>query len=525
MAHPENVPPADAYRLVRAYALSPGFDRANAEMRSAVFEGFDRDRRAGHARVGGPRPLRLPARLGPAGGAHGGAARLRPRAHVGRPGAGRRRDPPHDRERSGRISFAMGGRTGVLTVLAGAACAAAVALAAPTGAGAQEEAPFLDWNPLLPGFATPYRPSRERDCVDGSNACIEETLSEMYRRFDRRYATCDHNSAFGITYIRVTEAIRRTVLKNNLYAEPKYLNHEDKVFARMYFVAFDAWARGDRAKVPAGLAGGAGRRARPHGERPGEPPDVDERAHQPRYAVPARGAGAGRSEGQQPQARPRPGQPRAPPAVRRRAQELAARYDPTVDDIDAPGTLYDDTAIFQILQGWREGVWRHAEMLAAADTIQQRRAVAEYIENYALGIAQMIKAGTTISDSSARDAHCAAYRRTHREHGGQAEPRIGRRGLRARRGGIVRVRVACPEPVRDCSGTLALTRRGRRLARAGRVALRAGESKVVRVRLTKRVRRLLVRRKRLVIRATASSPSPWGTTRTAVARGRLKRPR
>ena len=42
MARPENVPPADAYRLIRAYALSPGFDRANHEMRSALFEGFDR---------------------------------------------------------------------------------------------------------------------------------------------------------------------------------------------------------------------------------------------------------------------------------------------------------------------------------------------------------------------------------------------------------------------------------------------------------------------------------------------------
>ena len=42
LAHPEKVPPAAAYRLVRAYALAPGFDRANREMRSALFEGFDR---------------------------------------------------------------------------------------------------------------------------------------------------------------------------------------------------------------------------------------------------------------------------------------------------------------------------------------------------------------------------------------------------------------------------------------------------------------------------------------------------
>ena len=41
IAHPEKVPPDDAYRLIRAYALSPGFDRANHEMRRALFEGFD----------------------------------------------------------------------------------------------------------------------------------------------------------------------------------------------------------------------------------------------------------------------------------------------------------------------------------------------------------------------------------------------------------------------------------------------------------------------------------------------------
>jgi pimeloyl-ACP methyl ester carboxylesterase len=41
VAHPERVPPAAARRLVRAYALSPGFDRANAEMRKTLFEGFD----------------------------------------------------------------------------------------------------------------------------------------------------------------------------------------------------------------------------------------------------------------------------------------------------------------------------------------------------------------------------------------------------------------------------------------------------------------------------------------------------
>lgn len=42
MAHPERVPAAGAYRLVKAYALSPGFTRANAEMRGTVFSGLER---------------------------------------------------------------------------------------------------------------------------------------------------------------------------------------------------------------------------------------------------------------------------------------------------------------------------------------------------------------------------------------------------------------------------------------------------------------------------------------------------
>jgi pimeloyl-ACP methyl ester carboxylesterase len=42
VAHPERVPGSAAYRLVRAYALSPGFERANAEMRRTVFSDLDR---------------------------------------------------------------------------------------------------------------------------------------------------------------------------------------------------------------------------------------------------------------------------------------------------------------------------------------------------------------------------------------------------------------------------------------------------------------------------------------------------
>jgi pimeloyl-ACP methyl ester carboxylesterase len=43
-AHPERIPPAAARRLVRAYALAPGFTATNDAMRSARFEGLERIR-------------------------------------------------------------------------------------------------------------------------------------------------------------------------------------------------------------------------------------------------------------------------------------------------------------------------------------------------------------------------------------------------------------------------------------------------------------------------------------------------
>jgi pimeloyl-ACP methyl ester carboxylesterase len=44
VGHPERVPPAAAFRLVRSYVTSPGFEGANAAMRAAVFSGVDQIR-------------------------------------------------------------------------------------------------------------------------------------------------------------------------------------------------------------------------------------------------------------------------------------------------------------------------------------------------------------------------------------------------------------------------------------------------------------------------------------------------
>jgi pimeloyl-ACP methyl ester carboxylesterase len=44
VGHPERVPPRAAWRLVRSYVTSPGFEGANAAMRAAVFSGVEQIR-------------------------------------------------------------------------------------------------------------------------------------------------------------------------------------------------------------------------------------------------------------------------------------------------------------------------------------------------------------------------------------------------------------------------------------------------------------------------------------------------
>ena len=412
-----------------------------------------------------------------------------------------------------------------------------VALAAPAAASA-DDPPFIDWTPLLPGFPTGYQPSKERDCLDGSNACIERTLREMYRRFDRLYPTCDHNSLFALVYIRVTEAIRRSVLEG-LYEEPTFLNHEDAVFARMYFDAYDAWERGDRASVPdaweAAFDAARDRRVAGIGNLL-----MSMNAHVNRD-MPFMLANLGLTMPSGASRKPDHdrGNQVLSPLYDDMFQEVARRWDPTILNYDIPGMAYDDAGFFQILQGWREQVWRHAEMLVSAPTPEAREAVAEYIESYALSMGRSIEANTQM-DPKARDAHCAAYRRENREVGALARAVIRRGGLRTRRRGVV-VRVACPAGIRSCEGTLFLDRlrrpKARRRAIAARVrrpvllasaplpAIRPGDTARVRLGLARRTRRAVRRVARFRVRARVKTATPWGLDVSSTRRARLRAPR
>ena len=285
-----------------------------------------------------------------------------------------------------------------------------VGLVSPAAAVA-EDAPFVGWSALLPGLSLPYDPASPDDCSAGRVQCVDRTVREMTRRFDRLAAACDHNAIFSLTYLRVTEEYRRTV-EGPFFDDTPFVNHEDTIFARYYFAAFDAWDAGRIEQVPPAwrIAFDA---ARTRAVSATGDLLLGINAHVQRdlplvlYAI-----GLRRPDGTS----RKPDHDRVDVILNRVSDdiiaEIARRFDPTVDDTDLPTDL-DATAVFQLLAAWREKAWRNAELLAAAPTMAARDLVVQAIENDAAKEARAIAASTgypPLSEGTGpRDAFCAQH--------------------------------------------------------------------------------------------------------------------
>jgi hypothetical protein len=285
-----------------------------------------------------------------------------------------------------------------------------VAIASPAAAMG-DDPPFVGWTALLPALSIPYDPADPDDCIAGRATCVDKTIREMTRRFNGLASSCDHNAIFSLTYLRVTEEYRRTI-DGPFFDDTPFVNHEDTIFARYYFAAYDAWAAGKLAQVPVAwrIAFDA---ARAHAVSSSGDLLLGINAHVQRdlpfvlYAI-GLVAPDGTSR--------KPDHDRVDIILNRVQDdiiaEIARRFDPTIDDTNLPTTI-DDATIFQLLAGWREKAWREAEQLAAAPTPAARELVAQSIENDAATEARSIVATTSytppLTSSAPRDAYCAVH--------------------------------------------------------------------------------------------------------------------
>ena len=273
---------------------------------------------------------------------------------------------------------------------------------------------FVDWTSLLPGGpGLKYEPSSADDCVAGRIQCVEKVVREMTRRFDALAATCDHDAIFALTYLRTTEEYYRAATTPGFFEDVNFVNHEDAVFAAYYVDAYDAYHRGEMAKVPKAwkIAFDAARDRKVSGQGNVY---LGMSAHINRdlpYVLEA--IGLVKPDGTSRKA----DHDRVNQFLNRVADdvfpEIGRRFDPSVDNGSA-GDEPQDTAAFQIVPSWREQAWRNAERLAAARSPLERSIVESSIESFAAAEAEALRSGTAYQpllgqSSAARDAHCAAH--------------------------------------------------------------------------------------------------------------------
>lgn len=274
-------------------------------------------------------------------------------------------------------------------------------------AGRYDDPYFLNWASFLPSYpGTTYQPVIYNECKKGQISCVDKVIRDMTKRYER--LGCDHDAVFGFTYLHTTEAYR-DYWYTGAFDDPAWMNHYDAVFGDFYFEAFDAWHRGDVANTPP-----AWRIAFHEGETKGVSGSgnvfLGMNAHIRRdlpFVIEA--IGQTNADGTSRKA----DHDRVNEFLNAVNHEVLAivaqRHDATADDGDVPFTSLDQSATIQLIVEWREEAWRKAEMLLNAPDEAERDRIARWIENEAAASAMALADLFSKDDSSARDAHCAAW--------------------------------------------------------------------------------------------------------------------
>lgn len=285
--------------------------------------------------------------------------------------------------------------------------------AAPTAPANADLLPYVPWSSYLPGWTDEYVPTSDNDCAAGRSNCLHATLKEQSRIADQTASACSHNAVFARAYVRMTQLYGHTREIPGYYQDVSYFNHVDAVFARYYTDAYYSWQSGDRAAVPqvwlTAFDAAKNKTVSGSGDLL-----LGMNAHINRdlpYVMAAAGLVAPDGSSRKPDYDAVEAwlyEATAPLIA-----EFAARFDPSMDDTADPFGI-GNTALFQMVSGWRENAWRNAEALVSAPTPAARALVSASIETQANLAAQAILTSQSylplLSSTAPRDAFCAAHK-------------------------------------------------------------------------------------------------------------------
>ncbi len=260
----------------------------------------------------------------------------------------------------------------------------------------------LPANPNLWVAYTPV-PTPER-CIGGDPACTDTTIDEMTTRFDALAPSCHHSAVFSLLYLRVTELYRTLAATPGFLQQPLLVNHEDAVFADLYFGAYDNWHTGHPQAVPPvwRLAFAAADAKQETGTGDALLGMIAHVKRDLPYALWRISLGL-HADHEQINTMLRM-------AYSSVVDELARRFDPTIIAGDlVPGT---GTLVVDAIAIWREQGWQDAMDLVDATDQTQWDAVAQRIERdaWTTGLALYLAARYPLATLTVvRDAYCATH--------------------------------------------------------------------------------------------------------------------
>jgi hypothetical protein len=243
-------------------------------------------------------------------------------------------------------------------------------------------------------------------CSSGSSTCVKATIQRMQRHFEPLARACSHQAIFALAYLRTTQEYARAAAEPGFFADVRFVNHEDAVFAKYYFDAYDAWTANRTNQVPEAweIAFDAAKQRQVSGSGNLL---LGMSAHVNRdlpFVLAELGLGLKADHDKVNVFLKR--------VVDPLLAELTSRFDPTIDDYDTPYGLSRDV-MFEVLKGWRELAWQHAVQLVRASTPAARAVVAAEIEAYAASTARDLvesyRYRPLSSGAQERDAYCATH--------------------------------------------------------------------------------------------------------------------
>jgi hypothetical protein len=278
------------------------------------------------------------------------------------------------------------------------------------GQGAALGTDLFPWPELLPPAQIPndVQASPVAHCRKPSIRCVrglERRLQVQWQRFD---ANCDHRAVIAYSYLQITKGLLEDMRgpRPGLVRNRRWMASLITAFSNRYFRAFHSWEQGRPVPEPWRIAFETIATGDLHA---GQEVLLFSNAHVQHdlpFAYEQMGlrtpAGGSRKPDHD-----------AVNEVNARVFDgiekfIAANYDPSFTLLDVPVVAVEELGVLEMVKLWREGAWRSAEHLLAAQTPAEREEVAETIADVSANWAQMISAVRVPGYGAMRDNFCTS---------------------------------------------------------------------------------------------------------------------